>query len=324
MIPVGLRVDVDTLRGTRDGVPKLLALLARRRIQATFFFSVGPDNMGRHLWRLARPRFLVKMLRTRAANLYGWDILLRGTLWPGPEIGKRCAPIIRATAKDGHETGLHAWDHHRWQSRLTRLDQQASFTEMRKGYDTDTKRGKAGVRLLRELFTEIRQGYDTLAHILGTPPECFAAPAWRVTPDALAVLDQFAFRFQSDCRGWAPFQPIVQGKRFPHAQVPVTLPTYDELIGIDCRPENYNDHLLALIQPDRCNVLTIHAEVEGIGCLDMFAGFLEKAEQQGIIFEPLGQTLARSGAIPEAGIVPKTVAGRDGWIAWQEILNDSV
>ncbi|MDR0477287.1 MAG: 4-deoxy-4-formamido-L-arabinose-phosphoundecaprenol deformylase [Desulfobulbaceae bacterium] len=293
MSRVGLRVDVDTLRGTRIGVPNLLALFARHHIQATFFFSVGPDNMGRHLWRLARPQFFLKMLRTRAASLYGWDILLRGTLWPGPEIGKHCAPVMRATAKDGHETGLHAWDHHRWQSRLTCLNQQA-------------------------LLAEIGKGYDALAQILGKPPDCFAAPAWRVTPDALAVLDRFAFRFQSDCRGSAPFQPVVPGRRFQHVQVPTTLPTYDELIGATCTPQEYNEHLLARIKPDHCNVLTIHAEVEGVGCLDMFADFLEKAERRGITFEPLGQTLNRATTIPEAGIGQKTLPGRDGWLAWQE------
>ena len=300
MIHVGLRIDVDTLRGTCTGVPNLIELLARYHIRASFFFSMGPDNMGRHLWRLIRPAFLVKMLRTRAPRLYGWDILLRGIFSPGPVIGKRCPGSIRNAAGAGHEVGLHAWDHHFWQTQVERMDQSA-------------------------LTREIQQGYASLTHILGRPPDCFAAPAWRVTPDVLQAIDRYPFRYHSDCRGHSIFQPIVDGRQLGHVQVPTTLPTYDEVIGVKCLPAKYNGYLFNMIRPDRLNVLTIHAEVEGISCLPLFQDFLDKASQRDIVFEPLGDILSQTGKIVVSGIHKSSVAGRDGWLACQgAIFNQSM
>jgi undecaprenyl phosphate-alpha-L-ara4FN deformylase len=293
MIRVGLRVDVDTLRGARLGVPNLIGLLAEFNTRATFFFSVGPDNMGRHLWRMLRPAFLAKMFRTQAGRLYGWDILLRGTLGPGPVIGRRCRHSIRHTAEGGHEVGLHAWDHHFWQVRLGRLDEHA-------------------------ISAQVQRGYDLLEDILSRGPDCFAAPAWRVTPEALHALDRFPFRFQSDCRGHSIFWPVVDGRRLGHVQVPTTLPTYDELIGAECTPDRYNERLLDRIRPDRLNVLTIHAEVEGICCRALFQDFLDKAIRRHIVFESLGALLGTTGNIVQSRIRRGAVPGREGWLACQE------
>jgi len=239
------------------------------------------------------------MLRTRAASLYGWDILIRGTLWPGPVIGKRCSHQIQAAAKAGHEVGLHAWDHHYWQTRLAHLDQ-------------------------RSITAEIQKGYDLLAEILGRDPDCFAAPAWRITPEALQVLEKFPFRYRSDCRGHSLFRPVVNGRRLNSLQVPTTLPTYDELIGLECTPETYNDHLLQMIRPGRLNVLTIHAEAEGISCLELFQDFLDKARQRDIVFEPLGKILSQTQQIETSELHLTPVAGRDGWIACQGGISNSL
>jgi undecaprenyl phosphate-alpha-L-ara4FN deformylase len=289
---LGLRVDVDTLDGTREGVPNLCRLLRRKGIRASFFFSVGPDNMGRHVWRLLRPLFLIKMLRSRAASLYGWRILLRGTFWPGPDIGAKAAPMIRMAADEGHEIGLHAWDHHAWQARIAGMDAR-------------------GVR------RTLRRGFDRLSSIIGRPPVCSAVPAWRCTPTVLAEKERFPFSYNSDCRGRRIFFPTVDGVPLSQPQIPVTLPTYDEVIGRGgVRNDNYNDFLLSRISPEGLNVLTIHAEVEGGACQALFAAFIDMAAARGIRLTALGDLLET--ATIEAGEMHSgVIAGREGWVSCQ-------
>jgi undecaprenyl phosphate-alpha-L-ara4FN deformylase len=290
---VGLRVDVDTYRGTRTGVPNLLRLFERYGIRASFFFSVGPDNMGRHLWRLARPAFLMKMLRTNAPNLYGWDILVRGTFWPGPIIGERLADVIRATRDADHEVGLHAWDHHRWQMRLDRMDTS-------------------------EVRESLLRGVELITKILGAQPTCSAVPAWKCNNQVLVEKEAFPFLYNSDCKGTSIFQPVANGRPLAAPQIPVTLPTYDEVVGrsgVD--KTSYNECILSLIQPDRLNTLTIHAEVEGIACLKMFEEFVTRAQDCGHKFAPLGTLLSPGKPWPHAELIHKPIPGREGWVSCQ-------
>lgn len=284
---VGLRVDVDTYRGTRDGVPELLATLDARKCFASFFFSVGPDNMGRHLWRLANPKFLIKMLRSNAASLYGWDILLRGLLWPGPNIGNAFPDVLRNTLDAGHEVGLHAWDHHAWQMRLYGMS-------------------------CAEIDEQVQRGLHAMQEILGTRPACSAAAGWICNDEALRAKERAGMQFNSDCRGWSIFRPIVDG--IPLApQIPVTLPTYDEAIGRNgVTDSNYNNFILDQVRIGEVNVLTVHAEVEGIEKNWLFREFLDESERRRIRFVPLRELLPDVTDIPFGKIETGQLPGRAG------------
>jgi undecaprenyl phosphate-alpha-L-ara4FN deformylase len=291
---LGLKIDVDTFRGTRLGVLPLVRALDEAGVRGSFFFSVGPDNMGRHLWRLIKPQFLLKMLRSGGAKLYGWDILLRGTFWPGAVIGKAFGSIIRQTAASGHEVGLHAWDHHAWQMRM--------------------ERGGAAFQA-----AQLKLGSAALAQILGRPPDCSAAPGWKCNDATLLAKAQLPFRYNSDVRGTGIFRPVVAGQPLAQPQIPTTLPTYDETIGRDgLTNAGYNDWMLSLLKPGAFNVLTIHAEVEGILCHNLFREFLAEVLRRGWKVVPLGALLpADVASLPTARVVPFTQLGREGWIAAQ-------
>lgn len=289
---VGLRVDVDTFRGTREGVPRLLEMLATHEVKATFFFSVGPDNMGRHLKRLLRPSFLVKMLRSKAASLYGWDIVFAGTCWPGRRIGSRLGHIMRATAEAGHEVGLHAWDHHRWQAH-------------------------AGQMSVAELRDELARGVDALADALGRQPDCSAAAGWICNERVIEAKEQLGFAYNSDCRGRSAFRPIHDGRHYA-PQLPTTMPTYDEMIGRNGVDNgNYNDRLLAQVQPELLNVLAVHAEVEGIVCAPLFDAFLRQCRERSIVLQPLRNLLTNTSTADD-WIAQAPVPGREGLVCWQQ------
>ena len=288
--PIALRIDVDTYRGTREGVPRLLDILAREGIRATFFLSVGPDNMGRHLWRLLKPKFLMKMLRSNAASLYGWDILFAGTAWPGRLMGKGLAPIMRRIVEAGHEVGLHAWDHHAWQAWSGR-------------WDVDRQ------------YQEIKRGVDVLEQIIGEKISCSAVPGWRGNQATVEAKERFGFRYNSDCRGEHMFRPLLGDGTVGTPQIPVDLPTFDEVIGRETDNANFNGYILEKLRSSLLGVYTIHAEVEGIVQASEFSALIHAMRQNGMDFVPQGAMLPDDlSTLPTGYLTTGALPGREGWV----------
>ncbi len=296
---IALKVDVDTLRGTLEGVPRLMSVFERRGINATFLFSVGPDHTGRALRRLLRPGFLSKVLRTSVPSTYGLRTLAYGTLLPGPDIARRAAAPMRQAQSAGFEVGLHAWDHVRWQ-------------------DAVARKGREWTR------REWERGMEAFAGVFGRQAECFGAAGWQVNESVLELEEQAKLRWASDTRGSEPFLPRLHGKVLACPQLPTTLPTMDELIGREgTRPETVGQRLVEQVAqtPAALHVFTLHAELEGGPLLEQFELALDGWKSSGAEFCAVGEAARdlRPENLPVAPVERGRVPGRAGKLATQGV-----
>ena len=297
MPTLALKIDVDTYRGTREGVPVLLEVLRRRAAGATFLFSLGPDRTGRAIRRVLRPGFLTKVSRTSVLEHYGLRTLLYGTLLPGPDIGRRCADRLREVADRGFETGIHCWDHVRWQDFVG--DRDAAWTER-----------------------EMRAAAGRYAEVFGQPALTHGAAGWQMNEHAYRLERTLGFRYASDGRGTHPYQPALHGQPIGVPQLPTTLPTFDELIGLDgVTAETVDARLLAITaaQPQRDQVFTLHAELEGMKLAPVFERLLAGWQAQGFELTGTGDWFDRLDAtrLPLHEIATGEVAGRSGTLTLQ-------
>lgn len=290
---VALKIDVDTYAGTRDGVPVLLELLARHNAKGTFYFCLGPDNTGRALRRIFTHKgFLQKALRSGAPSAYGIKTMLYGVLLPGPVIYKRCAEVMRHVEQQGHEAGIHAWDHVNWHDFLPSND-------------------------LAFVKSELGQAANGFQQVFGRLATTTAAPGWTVSVDSLVIQDQMQLDYCSDSRGTTPFYPVMNGQRFNTLQIPTTLPTADELLGRDgLTPDDLPDHYLKNLKPG-LNVLTIHTELEGGVISRQFEHFLKLLAQNSIPCITLAEAKAGLSHVPDCSLTMGMIQGRSLPVALQ-------
>ena len=298
-----LKIDVDTWRGTKEGVPNLVRILRAHGARATFLFSLGPDHTGRALRRVVRPGFFGKISRSSVIEHYGIKTLLYGTLLPGPDIGATATAEMRAVQDGGFECGIHSWDHVLWQDNVRHRGKTWTVDMMR----------KAAMRY---------------ADVFGEQPRTFGAAGWQMNPHAFAEHDAMGYRYASDVRALlredgSLLDPHAGPCRLPGLrclQMPTTLPTLDELLGRKIgatilTPANIAAHLLALTGGvRRDHVYTLHAELEGQKLAPIFGELLAGWQAQGYQLASMADYFEKIKNIPlpEYPVKWGEVPGRSG------------
>jgi len=288
---ISIKADVDTYRGLKEGVPALLDIMEKHSVKGTFFVSFGPDNSGKAVWNIFKKGFLKKMVRTKAAKLYGIRTMLYGTILPAPVISAKLPDIIKSIADARHEVGVHAWDHRLWQDHLDELT-------------------------IDKIRSEFEKSFEAFRKVLGCEPKSTAAPAWFCNKISLGVQDSLNLDYCSDCRTGTPFYPRIGATVFKTLQVPTNQPCIEEIIGTaGVNDDNLLQTLISSLDKSVPNIVPVHAEVEGGVYRKQFSEFLKKTLNAGYRYETLTEVAHKHRDAPVKDLVYKNLPGRSGLVA---------
>ncbi|HEX2965568.1 MAG TPA: polysaccharide deacetylase family protein [Syntrophorhabdaceae bacterium] len=291
-------VHVDTFEGMKKGVPVLLEIFRKYGIKGSFFVPMGPDHTGRTIKRVfKRKGFLDKTGTGRVwADALSKKTLMYGLLLPGPSVVEKNRDLLLRIVDEGHELGIHGFDHVYWHDRIKYMERE-------------------------ETEKEIEKCLLKYKELVGAVARCFASPGWMINAHALSYFERKGFTYTSDTRaGSSPFYPVMNDRRFHLLQLPTTLPTLDEMIGsrnpgVTDLVESYHGRLT-----EAFNLLTIHAEIEGRRWSAFLEQFIRKTKSSGFEFAKAtdsAEHYARRPAVPVCTIEHGFVEGRAGEVCVQ-------
>ena len=204
---------------------------------------------------------------------------------------------MREVAAAGHEVGIHCYDHIRWQDFVAKKN--ADWTRR-----------------------EMQRAVDAFQEVFGREADVIGAAGWQINSHALALEEEFGFSYASDVRGESAFYPLLEGVSSGCLQIPTTLPTLDELIGLDEITEaNVHEAVFEASRQILPNghVYTLHAELEGMALLPVMQQLLADWQAAGDSLGTLRDswTSLDQTAVPTRQIVWDEVPGRSGLLAVQ-------
>ncbi|MBS3934585.1 MAG: hypothetical protein KGZ43_00305 [Sulfuritalea sp.] len=145
---------------------------------------------------------LAGMLRTRNAGAS--FVFALGSDWLGRSLARHCLGTLRQLRDACFDLGFYGWEPDLSPRRIARAD--AAWTAARIG-----------------------RMHQTFLRAFESPPTLHAAPGWLSHPHALRLTQRLGLACASDTRGRHPFVPVWNGEIVRCPQIPVTLPTLDEL-----------------------------------------------------------------------------------------------
>lgn len=198
-----LRIDVDSIQGLAHGVPFYLKLLGELNWKASFFVPMGPNRLVTAAFRrMLDYRFYKQIWYMKPWATYGRT---GSSSHSGSCIGLGNPNMVKRIVEEGHEVGLHGFDH---------------------AYVSN----RAYAMTAAEYRDQLNRALEACHRVLGRPPVGTASPAWRCCRTMLQVQDSFDFQYAADIFGAIPCLVKTDGYTSPKPQIAASLDTVFPLV----------------------------------------------------------------------------------------------
>lgn len=164
-----LRVDLESDKGIKKGLPKLLDLLKKKNIKASFYICMGGESGLVDLLRYSKK---MKSSGERKLKVFSLAEKLRIAFLPRDFVLEN-KKILKRILDEGHELGIHGWKHREWTRGLNKID----------------------------VRNRIQKSMQKYKNIFGVEAKSFAAPGFNTNEKVMKILEKYGIKFVSDFEG---------------------------------------------------------------------------------------------------------------------------
>ncbi len=232
-----LRIDLESDKGIKEGLPRILNLLRKYGIKASFYLVMGGES---NLFDILKYRR--NLPGERKIKVFSKKELIRMVILPRDFV-KENRKLLNRILEEGHELGIHGWKHRAW------------------------TRGLEKINIERQINLSVKRYYS----FFGIKPISFCSPAFRINKKVVDILDKKGFKVISDLKGDKPFKI----KDTEIINVPVTIkgknntPIIEYLTCQGFSDEEILGYLLKEIKKKKLATMYIHGMFECIRKIDL-------------------------------------------------------
>ncbi len=167
-----LRIDLESDKGIKKGLPQFLDLLKKYDIKASFYLVMGGES---NIFELLKYRKKLTSSGERTLKVWSLKEKLRMAFFPKDFVMLN-EKILKRILEEGHELGLHGWKHRAWTRGLNKIN-------------------------IKEHIIKSKRKYEK---IFQREPISFSAPGFNINNQVLEVLEENKILFLSDFPGEHP------------------------------------------------------------------------------------------------------------------------